>query len=75
VWDLAGQTIVRTVPIPGSPGTIDVTLIPGDPQRRAFTAGMFDGLVYLVETSSGTRGRSSIARRSFRMSKYRCAEA
>ena len=32
----------------------DVKLIPGDPRRRAFTAGMFDGLVYLVDTVAGT---------------------
>ena len=54
VWDLQKRTIVRTVQIPGAPGTMDVKLIPGDPQRRAFTAGMFDGLVYLVDTVAGT---------------------
>lgn len=54
VWDLQNRTIVRTVPIPGTPGTMDVKLIPRDPQGRAFTAGMFDGLVYLVDTAAGT---------------------
>ena len=54
VWDLQNRTITRTVPIPGAPGTMDVKLIPGDPQRRAFTAGMFDGLVYLVDTTGGS---------------------
>jgi hypothetical protein len=29
-------------------------MIPGDPQGRAFTAGMFDGLVYLVDPKKGT---------------------
>jgi selenium-binding protein 1 len=33
---------------------MDVKLIPGDPQRRAFTTGMFDGFVYLVNTTDGT---------------------
>jgi selenium-binding protein 1 len=54
VWDLQNRTILRTAPIPGAPGTMDVKLIPGDPQGRAFTAGMFDGLVYLVDTANGT---------------------
>lgn len=54
VWDLARRTIVRTVNIPGAPGTMDVKLIPRDPLRRAFTAGMFDGLVYLIDTVAGT---------------------
>lgn len=54
VWDFQKREILRTVQIPGAPGTMDVKLIPGDPQRRAFTAGMFDGLVYLVDTTAGT---------------------
>ena len=54
VWDLKRRTIVRTVTIPGAIGTMDVKLIPGDPEGRAFTAGMFDGFVYLVDTRSGT---------------------
>ena len=54
VWDLASRTIVRTVTIPTAIGTMDVKLIPKDPQGRAFTAGMFDGFVYLVDTRSGT---------------------
>src|SRR5260370_8832406 len=54
VWDLQARQIVRTVQIPTALGTMDVKLIPGDPQARAFTAGMFDGLVYLVATKAGT---------------------
>ena len=54
VWDLQARTIVRTVNIPTAIGTMDVKLIPGDPQGRAYTAGMFDGLVYLVDTTAGT---------------------
>ena len=51
VWDFQNRSILRTVQIPG---TMDVKLIPGDRQERAFTAGMFDGLVYLVDTRNGT---------------------
>jgi len=32
---------------------MDVKLIPGDKQCRAFTAGMFDSLLYLVDTQTG----------------------
>lgn len=54
VWDFKRRNILRTIEIPGAPGTMDVKLIPGDPKARAFTAGMFDGLVYLVDTRNGT---------------------
>jgi len=53
VWDFQARQIVRTVQIPTALGTMDVKLIPGDPQARAFTAGMFDGLVYLIDTQAG----------------------
>jgi selenium-binding protein 1 len=54
VWDFRRRTIVRTVEIPTALGTMDVKLIPRDPLGRAFTAGMFDGFVYLVDTRNGT---------------------
>jgi selenium-binding protein 1 len=54
VWDLEKRTILRTVSIPSAIGTMDVRMIPRDPLGRAFTAGMFDGLVYLVDTAAGT---------------------
>lgn len=54
VWDFQNRTIVRTIPVPGAIGTMDVKLIPGDPQRRAYTCGMFDGHVYLINTVTGT---------------------
>jgi 56kDa selenium binding protein (SBP56) len=54
VWDFARREIISTIQIPGALGTMDVKLIPGDPRKRAFTAGMFDGMVYLVETRKGT---------------------
>src|SRR5262245_16103329 len=57
VWDLATRTITRTIVVgdPHNPaGTIDVQLIPHDPQLRAFTAGMADNQLYLVDTQHGT---------------------
>jgi len=54
VWDLQARSIVRTIVIPSALGTMDVKLIPRDPLGRAFTTGMFDGLVYLVDTANGT---------------------
>jgi hypothetical protein len=54
VWDLKHRTILRTVPVPGAGGTIDVRLIPGDSEARAYTAGMLDDQLYLVDTAHGT---------------------
>lgn len=54
VWDLRARTILRTISVPTNPGFMDVKLIPHDPQGRAYTAGMFDGLVYLLDTKAGT---------------------
>jgi len=54
VWDLRRREILRTVQIPGTVGTIDVKLIPNDPKARAFTAGMLDDHLYLIDTHGGT---------------------
>ena len=54
VWDLERREILRSVYIPGAVGTIDVKLIPGDPQARAYTAGMLDDQLYLVDTRKGS---------------------
>ncbi|MGH6848026.1 MAG: selenium-binding protein SBP56-related protein [Methylocella sp.] len=54
VWDLANRTILRTITIPGALGTMDVKLIPGDRRGRGYTAGMFNGLVYLIDPGKGT---------------------
>jgi selenium-binding protein 1 len=54
VWDFESREILRTIQIPSAVGTMDVKMIPGDPQGRAITAGMFDGLIYLVDTIGGT---------------------
>jgi hypothetical protein len=53
VWNLKRRQILRTVAIPGAGGTIDVKLIPGDPRRRAYTAGMLDDQLYLIDTDRG----------------------
>jgi len=53
VWDLKQRTILRTINIPGAAGTIDVRLIPGDHGKRAFTAGMLDDHLYLLDTQRG----------------------
>ena len=54
VWDLRRRTIVRTARIPDAPGTMDCRLIPHDPWERAYTAGLTNGLLYLVDTQNGT---------------------
>jgi hypothetical protein len=54
VWDYESREILRTIQIPSAVGTMDVKMIPHDPLGRAITAGMFDGLVYLVDTIGGT---------------------
>jgi len=54
VWDLKRREILRSVDVPGAGGTIDVKLIPGDSQGRAYTAGMLDDKLYLIDTRQGT---------------------
>jgi 56kDa selenium binding protein (SBP56) len=53
VWALRSRRILRTIEIPNAGGTIDVQLIPGDRRARAFTAGMLDDKLYLVDTRAG----------------------
>src|SRR5262245_20768917 len=57
LWRPSGR--FRNLPQAGTPaetpaGTIDVKLIPGDPKRRAYTAGMTDDALYLVDTQRGS---------------------
>jgi selenium-binding protein 1 len=54
VWQFKQRRLLRTIQIPGAVGTIDVKLIPGDPKRRAFTAGMADDHLYLIDTDTGS---------------------
>jgi hypothetical protein len=53
VWLFKQRKLVRTIQIPGAVGTIDVKLIPGDSQQRAYTAGMADDHLYLINTNTG----------------------
>jgi hypothetical protein len=57
VWDLARRAVTRTISV-GTPtqpaGTMDVQLIPQDQRLRAFTAGMADNNLYLIDTQKGT---------------------
>ena len=53
VWDFRERKILRTINIPQPSGTIDVKLIPGDEKGRAFTAGMLDDQLYLIDTRRG----------------------
>ena len=53
VWALRQRRVVKTIEIPGAGGTIDVQLIPGDHKGRAYTAGMLDDKLYLVDTRAG----------------------
>ena len=54
VWDFNERKIVRSIKVGVGAGTIDVRLIPGDPTGRAYTAGMTDDKLYLVDTQLGT---------------------
>src|SRR5262245_8952144 len=63
VWNFKERELLRTINLsfPSGPfrtappaGSIDVKLIPGDPKRRAYTAGMADDALYLVDTQRGT---------------------
>ena len=54
VWNFKQRRLLKTIQIPGAIGTIDVKLIPGDNKGRAYTAGMGDGRLYLVDTDKGT---------------------
>jgi len=53
VWELSTRTIRKTIEVPGAGGTIDVKLIPGDHHARAYTAGMLDDTLYLVDPRAG----------------------
>jgi hypothetical protein len=57
VWDFARREITKTIVVgdPAQPaGTMEVQLIPRDRRLRAFTAGMVDDKLYLIDTQKGT---------------------
>lgn len=53
VWNYKKRKIVKTIHAPGAVGTMDVKFIPRDPRGRAYTAGMFNGVIYLVDPLKG----------------------
>jgi selenium-binding protein 1 len=57
VWDFARRRIVKTIEAPGGVGMMDVRLIPGDWHGRAYSAGMFDGWLYLIDPRAGTAAK------------------
>jgi len=54
VWDFKQRKILRTITLPSPAGAIDVKLIPNDSKARAYTAGMTDDKLYLLDTQKGT---------------------
>jgi selenium-binding protein 1 len=54
VWDFRARRILRTISLPSPSGSIDVRLIPHDPELRGYTAGMTDDRLYLFDTQRGT---------------------
>ena len=53
VWLFRQRQLLKTIQIPGAVGTIDVKLIPDDPRQLAYTAGMADDHLYLIDTNRG----------------------
>ena len=54
VWDFNERKIIRSIKVGTGAGTIDVRLIPGDPTGRAYTAGMSDNKLYMIDTQVGS---------------------
>jgi hypothetical protein len=59
IWDYTARKITRTINLEspdGGPalGTMDVKMLPGDPHGISYTAGMFDGHIYVIDPSRGT---------------------
>jgi selenium-binding protein 1 len=56
VWNYRKRTIVKTIAVPagGGIGMMDIKAIPGDRLGRAYSAGMFNGLIYLIDPHAGT---------------------
>jgi len=59
VWNYAARTITQTIHLDspdGGPalGTMDVKMLPNDPRGYGYTAGMFDGHIYLIDPVAGT---------------------
>jgi selenium-binding protein 1 len=57
VWDFERRRVVKTIEAPGGVGMMDVRLIPGDRHGRAYSAGMFDGGLYLIDPTVGAAAK------------------
>jgi selenium binding protein SBP56 len=53
VWDMSSRTILRTIRLPVIAGSMDVKLIPNDPEAHAIVTNMFEGIAYSVDTRTG----------------------
>jgi 56kDa selenium binding protein (SBP56) len=59
LWDYNARKITKTFALTsplGEPalGMMDVKLLPGDPNGIAYSAGMFDGFIYMINPKAGT---------------------
>jgi selenium-binding protein 1 len=59
IWDYRTRKIIKTVEVNspnGGPalGTMDVKMLPRDRHGYGYTAGMFDGHIYLIDPLAGT---------------------
>ena len=59
IWNYRERKITKTVELfapDGSPaqGTMDVKMLPKDPNGYGYTSGMFDGHIYLIDPEQGT---------------------
>jgi hypothetical protein len=59
IWNYRARKIVKTVELQspaGGPalGTMDVKMVPRDPRGYGYSAGMFDGHIYLIDPVAGT---------------------
>jgi hypothetical protein len=59
IWNYRARKITKTVELfapDGSPaqGTMDVKMLPKDPDGYGYTSGMFDGHIYLIDPELGT---------------------
>ena len=59
IWDYKARKITKTVQLEspdGGPalGTMDVKMLPGDPNGVGYVPGMFDGHIYMIDPRTGT---------------------
>jgi selenium-binding protein 1 len=59
IWDYNVRKITKTINLvspDGGPavGTMDVKMLPGDPNGIGYSTGMFDGHIYMIDPRAGT---------------------